>query len=91
MNSRKSIIKKSKKIIMNNEPNHAQLEIERQQLEHQKRLAEEEYKKQLEEQKLELIEDCKLKLFKLNRNLKINIEKEKLLQQKINEMLSDID
>jgi hypothetical protein len=37
------------------------------------------------------MEDYKLKLFKLNRNLIIQIEKEKLLQQKISEMQNDIE
>jgi hypothetical protein len=95
MSNKKSIIKKVKKPVPVHDDDRLkrqqEMEIQKQQLEHQKRIAEEEYKRQLEEKKQELMEDYKLKLFKLNRNLIIQIEKEKLLQQKISEMQSDID
>jgi cob(I)alamin adenosyltransferase len=60
-------------------------------MEYKKMLENEEYKKKLEQQKQEMIEEIKSKLFKLNRNLNIAVEKDKLLQQKINEMHDDID
>lgn len=65
-------------------------EINRQQQEIQRRI-QEEYRKELEQQKLDMIEDLKLKLFKLNRNYNIALEKEKLLSHRINEMLNEID
>lgn len=93
--NKKSIIKKKtiKKNISQEDKiqRQQQQEFNKQQQQYKKMLEDEEYKKKLEEQKQEMIEEIKGKLFKLNRNLNIAVEKDKLLQQKINEMQDDID
>jgi hypothetical protein len=89
---KKKTIKKTQEISQEERIKIQQQElIQKQKEQLMKQQAEEEYKKQLEEQKLDLIEELKTKLFKLNRNLNIAIEKEKLLQSKIYEMQNDID
>jgi hypothetical protein len=92
---KKSIIKKKnvKKDISHEEVQRKQEqeEFNRQQLAYKKNLEEEAQRKKLEEKKQELIEEIKCKLYKLNRNLTITVEKDKLLQQKIGEMQAEID
>jgi hypothetical protein len=95
MSNKKSIIKKKsvKKEISHEEVQRKQEqeEFKRQQLEYKKKLEEESQRKILEEKKKEMVEEIKAKLYKLNRNLNIAVEKDKLLQQKISEMQDDID